>query len=191
MTSAGTVEGDELLRLFFGLPLPDEAAGLLAEWAARAYGGATGAARGRIRLLARDHLHVTLAFLGGRPRAELPALSHALREAVRGIARPVLRVERYRETERVAMLVFSDEEGRAGVLQARLSERLEALGVYRPEQRPWLPHVTVARFERRPGLRPELPALAPISPSDAALYHSVLRPSGAQYQIVEAVSLGG
>jgi hypothetical protein len=29
------------------------------------------------------------------------------------------------------------------------------------------------------------------SPSEAALYHSVLRPDGAQYEVLEAVALGG
>jgi 2'-5' RNA ligase len=105
------------------------------------------------------------------------------------VERPVLSVRRYRETERVAMLVLDDEGGSAGRLQARLSALLEQLGAYRPERRPWLAHVTVARFRERPRLRPALPLLEPFSPSDAALYHSVLRPDGAQYSILEAVSL--
>jgi 2'-5' RNA ligase len=89
------------------------------------------------------------------------------------------------------MLVLDDEEGRAGAVQARLAERLERIGAYRPEGRPWLAHVTVARFRARPRLRPELPRIPPFSPSDAALYHSTLRPDGAQYLIIEAVALGG
>ena len=35
-----------------------------------------------------------------------------------------------------------------------------------------------------------LPCDPPLSPSDAALYHSVLRSGGAQYDVVEAVPLG-
>ena len=35
-----------------------------------------------------------------------------------------------------------------------LQERLERLGVYRREGRPWLPHLTVARWRERPRLRP-------------------------------------
>jgi len=30
-----------------------------------------------------------------------------------------------------------------------------------------------------------------VRPSDAALYHSVLRPTGAQYEVLERVALGG
>jgi 2'-5' RNA ligase len=146
---------------------------------------------GAIRPVAAAHLHVTLAFLGARPRGELPALRSALAEAAAGLERPVLSVRRYRETERVAMLVLDDAGGLAGALQGRLSASLERLGAYRPERRPWQAHVTVARFRERPRLRPALPRLEPFSPSDAALYHSVLRPDGAQYSILEVVSLGG
>ena len=65
------------------------------------------------------------------------------------------------------------------------------LDVYRPENRVWLAHVTVARFRERPRAGPGVPSLGPVSPSEAALYHSVLRPSGAQYEILESVALGG
>jgi 2'-5' RNA ligase len=69
--------------------------------------------------------------------------------------------------------------------------RLEALGVYEPERREWLPHVTVLRFRERPRLRPRLPDLEPFMPSDAAVYLSRLRPGGAQYEVLESVLLGG
>ena len=67
----------------------------------------------------------------------------------------------------------------------------EALGVYRREARPWLSHVTVLRFRRAPRLRPSLPELGAFSPSGAAVYHSVLRPGGAQYDVLHFVALGG
>jgi 2'-5' RNA ligase len=175
----------ETLRLFFGLPLPLDAADSIVTWQRATLSGSD------LRLLPREHLHVTLAFLGRRPAAELPALGAALREAAAEIERPVLSLLRYRETERVAMLVFEDRGGHAGELYRGLAARLEQLGAYKPERRPWLAHVTVARFRTRPRLRPVLPELEPISPSEAALYHSVLRPSGAQYDIVDSVALGG
>lgn len=185
MSSRASVSGDARLRLFYGLPLPASVAAALGRWQASALVDA------RARPVAATQLHVTLAFLGARPEDELPALRRALAEAAARSERPVLTVRRYRETGRVAMLVLDDEDGRAAALQARLSTLLERLGAYRPERRPWLAHVTVGRHRERPRLRPELPRLDPFSPSDAALYHSVLRPEGAQYSILESVSLGG
>lgn len=185
MIPAASVGGRGTLRLFFGLPLPLDAADAIVGWQRDALLGSA------VRPLPREHLHVTLAFLGSRPAGELDSLSAALREAAAGMERPVLSPLRYRETERVAMLVLEDRGGHAGELYRRLSERLEQLDVYKPERRPWLAHVTVARFRTRPRLQPLLPELEPFSPSEAALYHSVLRPSGAQYDIVDSVALGG
>ena len=186
MNPPATLGADERLRLFFGLPLPAATAAALAAWAAGALRGLPG-----VRLLREEQLHVTLVFLGSRPARELPVLEAALDGSVAGLVRPVLEPLRYRETERVAMLVLDDQGGRAGMVQAALSERLAALGAHEPERRPWLPHVTVARVRGRPRARPALPALGRFSPSEAALYNSLLRPGGAQYRIVHTVALGG
>jgi RNA 2',3'-cyclic 3'-phosphodiesterase len=185
VNSTASVEGDETLRLFFGLPLPPGVAAAIVAWQDRVLAGSP------VRVLPREHLHITLAFLGSRPASEVTSLAKALREAAGGLERPLLSPLRYRETERVAMLVLEDRGGRAGELYRRLSSRLEQLGVYKRERRPWLAHLTVARFRARPRLRPPLPEVEPFSPSEAALYHSVLRPSGAQYDIVDSVALGG
>ena len=82
---------------------------------------------------------------------------------------------------------------RAGLpLSPRISRAVSRSSlVYERERRRWLPHVTVLRFRRRPGLRPALPELAPFVPSDAAAYLSRLRPGGAQYEVLEAVPVGG
>jgi 2'-5' RNA ligase len=173
----------ERLRLFFGLPLPAEVQEPVARWQARAFGDA------RVRVVAPRHLHVTLAFLGSRPAEEVESLAVAVRETAEGRGTPTLVPTRYRETERVAMLVFSDEGDIATALQARLSDRLEAMGVYRPERRRWLPHVTVARFQRRPRLQPALPELGPVTLSEAALYRSMLTGRGAVYDVLASVPL--
>jgi 2'-5' RNA ligase len=89
------------------------------------------------------------------------------------------------------MLTFDDADGRAAALAVDLHERLAALGVYEPERRKWLPHVTVLRFRKRPRLQPVLPELEPFMPSDAAAFLSRLRPSGAQYEVLESMAVGG
>ncbi len=86
------------------------------------------------------------------------------------------------------MVVLGDADGAATELAADVARRLESLGVYTPERRQWLPHVTVLRFRRPPRLRPELPDLGEVSPSEAAVYSSVLRPTGAQYEVLESVA---
>lgn len=186
MTSAGTVGGRERLRLFCALRLPPETVEHLARWQAEAFGSTPG-----VRLVGDEQLHVTLAFLGHRPTGELDGIAAELRAAARSAEPATLTVRRYRETRSVGMLVCDDEGGRATRLANDLHGRLERLGVYEREQRPWLPHVTVVRFRRPLRLRPPLPGLGEISPSDAAVYHSVLRSSGAQYVVVESFALGG
>ena len=184
--AAGSVEGRERIRLFCALLLPPETVEWLVEWQRRVFGDARD-----VRVLPAAHLHVTLAFLGHRPVDEVEAILGALREAAAAAEGPRLSVRRYRETRSVGMLALDDEGGRAGRLARDLHGRLEALGVYEPERREWLAHVTVLRFKVRPRLRPQLPDLEPFSPSDAAVYLSRLRPGGAQYEVLESVVLGG
>ena len=88
------------------------------------------------------------------------------------------------------MLTFDDEGRRAGELAERVQGLLEELGVYEREQRRWLPHVTVLRFREPPGLRPQVPELGEVVPSDAAVYISRLRPGGAEYEVLETVVFG-
>ena len=185
MKVAGSVESDERLRLFCALRLPDDTLEPIVAWQHREL------ARARARIVEPGNLHVTLAFLGSRPAGELEPIARALRAAAAGAGRPLLHLRGYRETRSVGMLVFDDEGGRATALAGALHERLEQLGVYRREQRPWLPHVTVLRFRERPRLRPALPDLGPAAPSEAAVYLSRLRPSGAHYDVLESVALGG
>src|SRR5205085_7793627 len=136
-----------------------------------------------------SNLHLTLAFLGSRPASEVPAIGRELRGAAAAAAPIELRPVRYRETRSVGMLVLDDAGGAGAALAADLGARLERLGGYRPEARPWLAHITVLRFRERPRLAPPLPELGEVSPSDAAVYSSVLRSHGAQYEILESVAL--
>src|SRR5262249_4813439 len=97
----------------------------------------------------------------------------------------------YRETRSVGMVVFDDEAGAGAAFAADLSGRLERLGVYEPEHRPWLPHLTVVRFHERPRLSPLLPDLGAVVPSGAAVFLSRLRPTGAEYVVVQKFGIEG
>jgi 2'-5' RNA ligase len=182
VSSAASVGGDGSLRLFCALTLPAEALDQLEEWQA-------GLRAGGYRRVPRGNLHVTLAFLGARPAVEVDAIGAALATAA-AAARPiVLRAVRYRETRSVGMVVFDDQDGAAGELAGGLHGRLERLGVYAPERRAWLPHVTVVRFRERPRLSPAPPELGAVVPSGAAVYMSQLRPPGAEYVVVREFDL--
>ncbi|HZT45793.1 MAG TPA: 2'-5' RNA ligase family protein [Gaiellaceae bacterium] len=183
MTGAGSVESDARVRLFCALTLPDDAVRSIVAWQGRLPDG-------DFRPVPPANLHVTLAFLGARPALELDAIGGEL-EASAAAARPIaLAARRYRETRSVGMLVFDDEDGAAAALADDLASRLDRLGVYEPERRPWLPHLTVVRFRRSPRLAPAVPELRFV-PSGAAVYLSRLRRSGAEYVVVQRFGLGG
>jgi 2'-5' RNA ligase len=176
VTDAARVEGDEKLRLFCGLRLPDDAMDAIAAWQAGLDGG---------RIVPRDNLHFTLAFLGWQPRSRLAEVVETLQRRCAEAAPFTFEVSGYRETRSVGMLVFTQDED---------AQRL-ALGLQRDllghiERETWLPHVTVLRFRERPRLRPPLPDLGSVVTSEAAAYLSVLRPTGAEYVVLESVRLG-
>jgi 2'-5' RNA ligase len=177
-------DGDRI-RLFCALRLPGEAVDRIAVWSAQALGTVAG------RLVPPHGLHLTLAFLGPRPAGELSAIAGELRAAAAGAGPLAFEVRGYRETRSVGMIAFDDLDGAGAALAADLGERLERLGGYRREGRPWLPHVTVLRFRDRPRLDPPAPDLGRVTPSDAAVYSSVLRPTGAHYEVLETAALGG
>ena len=151
MTSRASVDADGKLRLFCALRLPDGILDALVRWQHEHVTAG--------RVVPRENLHLTLAFLGWTPARAVDGIVADLRDAT-AAAEPIeLEPVRYREGRSVGMLVLSDAVGRGARLADDLHGRLERLGVYRREGRPWLPHLTVVRFRERPRLRPPLPDL--------------------------------
>ena len=147
MTSAGSVGGDERLRLFLALELPPPRSTRSSPGgAAHLRGGRVVAAGAPAR-----HARVPRQPPAGGARRDRRALRDAA-AAGRSRSRSSPRAGARRRS--VGMLVLDDHGRRATRLAAACHARLEALGVYRPEARPWLPHVTVLRFRERPRLRP-------------------------------------
>ena len=79
-------------------------------------------------------------------------------------------------------------------MQAAISDALEAGRWYRPEKRPFWPHLTLARVKRGERRVPPLPD-APAPPRRAlrggqlTLYRSTLRPQGAIYEPLARTAL--
>jgi RNA 2',3'-cyclic 3'-phosphodiesterase len=190
VTQSGTnrgdsVAGDEQLRLFIAFPLPAEHLATVSAWQSDALGSQAG------RLVAPENLHLTIAFLGTRPKGDVARVAAIVGEAAAAASASELRLVRYRETRSVGMLVFEDPEGGVTACASTIRRGLERLGVWHAERRPWLPHLSVVRFRLPPRLRNDLPALGGVSPSEAAVYMSRLRRGGAQYVVLETAALGG
>jgi RNA 2',3'-cyclic 3'-phosphodiesterase len=178
-----SVEGRERVRLFCALRLPEPVLQELATWSNAHLAG---------RIVPRANLHITLAFLGHQPASRVDDICEAMRASAAAAAPIEFAQSRYRETRTAGMLVLDDRRRSGTALAGDLQRRLVELGVYESENREWLPHVTVVRFKTRPRLRPgALPELGTFVPSDAAVYLSRLRPSGAEYEVVQSFALGG
>jgi RNA 2',3'-cyclic 3'-phosphodiesterase len=170
------------VRLFVALDLPDAARAALARFRDAAADGAVW------RPLRDESLHVTLAFLGHRPEADVERVVGALRDLPQwpslevslagGLLLPPRRA-------RVLTVELADPDGAVAALQADVSAGLAAAGLYEPEKRPYRAHVTVARL--RPGARPPRaldaePERLSFTAGPVTLYRSRLGRGGASYE---------
>lgn len=180
--------------MFVALDLPAEARRVLAAWRDALVDG-----RRDLRPVREEALHVTLVFLGWQDEAAAPDIAEAAFGARRGAAAPLLTPAGVRplppRDPRLFALDLEDEEGRAGALQDAVAGALEAGRWYRPEKRPFWPHITLARVkrgERRvPGLAGDPAPAAPFAGETLTLYRSTLRPQGALYEPLARAPAGG
>jgi 2'-5' RNA ligase len=163
-------------RLFVACDLPAAAAAATARWQAVEL-----APHEELRLV--PTLHVTLCFLGAVPERRVDDVAAALGE-LRLAALPTalgepLFLPRH-GARRVIAIHLDDPAGALAATQRSVSDALYHLGVYTPEKRPWLAHLTVARF-RRPGQPFSLQNvnIAPFGLPSVILYASVLERGGA------------
>lgn len=174
------------VRLFVAADLPDDVRAALAAWRP---------SDGALRPVAPEYLHVTLCFLG----SVAESLVEPVGAATVACAAPVgplavgggLWLPPRRP--RVLAVALEDPEGRLGEVQAAVSSAMERVAGYRPEVRPFLPHVTVARVRR--GEKAPRGELAPppevrFAPTALTLYRSHLSPKGARYEALAGVELG-
>jgi 2'-5' RNA ligase len=137
---------EETERLFVALDLPREVARAVTDWQQRELGD-----REDLRLA--GSLHLTLCFLGDTPRDRVTAIQEAIgtvawSPVVTRFAEPLFLPERGQK--RVVALRLDDPMDVLAALQADVAAALAGRGLFKPEKRPFLPHLTVARY-RRPG----------------------------------------
>jgi len=182
--------------MFVALDLPPDARSSLVAWRDELISG-----RRDLRPVRAEALHVTLVFLGWQAEKEADAIAAAAFEACSGLPAARLRAGAVRpippRAARLFALDLDDDEGRAEAVQAAMSDALEAGRWYRPEKRPFWPHLTLARVKpgpARPRRPPPLPD-APAPPGEAfeanelTLYRSTLRPQGAVYDPLAQATL--
>lgn len=148
-----------------------------------------------LRLTPADQLHITLAFLGQKDEKEHDLAAAQLDEleslqafevtAERLIGLPIGR------GPRVIAVECTEPSGRLAALHGELAAGLVAKGLYKPEKRGFLPHVTVARVRGRSRL--DLSEIHPepvkFTAVRVTLYNSILKASGALHEALKTVQL--
>jgi 2'-5' RNA ligase len=174
-------------RLFVALELPEEVRAALAAWRPRDEA---------LRPVAPEALHVTLAFLGARDEEEAPAIGALLAPLARPVRALALGGAVWLPPRRPGVLAarVEDRDGALAALQADVAGVLARAGVFAPERRPFLAHVTVARVRRGAAVpRDDRAAAGPPAMGFAApsvtLLRSHLSPRGARYEALTRVAL--
>ncbi len=148
--------------------------------------------------VALEQLHCTLKFLGEVHAELLPLLTEALAPWLGNVACPIrltgLGTFPSLQAPRVLYIGVEDPTGGLRTLHQRIQERLQPLG-FPPEERPFTPHVTLARirsvrhldsFQRYLRMhRGEL--FAEFEGFRLVLVHSQLRPQGPLYSVLVPV----
>jgi 2'-5' RNA ligase len=183
-------------RLFVALDLPEDARDGIVAWGGRELSDPA------LRPVPRESLHITLAFLGYMPEREIEPLA----EIVSGLGAPAPLIRlgdpiARPSPKRPRLFALPADSPDTVALQGDLEEQLVARRLYKPEKRPFWPHVTVARvkpegrgskrprrIERQPQtLSPKL--LSPVLGVRLTLYRSELQPRGAHYTPLAQVEL--
>ena len=183
-------------RLFVALDLPGKLREGIVRW------GHDELRDPALRMVAPESLHVTLAFLGYLPEEKIARLG----EIVCGLraTAPTLRLEdpiAKPSLRRARLFALPAPAPAATPLQRELEQKLVAERLYKPEKRPFWPHVTIARVRsgehgsRRPAAVRRPPGALPkrlLEPAlcvRVTLYRSVLQPQGSRYTPLAQVEL--
>jgi RNA 2',3'-cyclic 3'-phosphodiesterase len=185
-------------RLFVALDLPEELRQGIVTW------GVEALADPALRPVAPESLHITLAFLGHRPEKEIEPIAGLVRESAGPAPWVELRDPEPRPPRgRARLYALPAVSPGTEALQAGVEQGLSEAGFYKPEKRPFWPHVTVARVRpeargsRRPAVVSAPPGAIPEELSEPrigvrmTLYRSELKPTGARYVPLAQVELPG
>jgi RNA 2',3'-cyclic 3'-phosphodiesterase len=185
------------VRLFIALDLPERVREGLVAWGERELTDPA------LRVVPSENLHMTLAFLGYTAERDVGRVAGLL-HATPGVA-PEIALQREPvgrpEGRRPRLFAIDARSPETLEVQADIERRLAAERLYKPEKRPFWPHLTVARVraekgkpkhyrevKRPPGPLP--PALLePFRAVRLTLYRSTLRQAGAEYDPLAQLEL--
>jgi 2'-5' RNA ligase len=195
-------------RLFVALEPPEEVRERIVAWQERELTDPA------LRPVTPQALHFTLAFLGHLPEDDIEEIAAVL---PRDLPAPAMRLAPdpvgVPRGKRPRLFALEAESAGAVEVQAAVSAALEREGFYEPEERPWWPHITVARVRpqnpassasrpgagargsRRPAALKSVPGPLPAGSEHMfvsvrmQLYRSYLRPQGAEYVSLASLEL--
>jgi RNA 2',3'-cyclic 3'-phosphodiesterase len=202
------MSGGHTARLFVAIDPPARVREALATWARAAAStlssDATGDARGALRLLDADSLHLTLCFLGNRPVGEIDLIAAAIADQQQEqspllcVGAPLSLPPRRPRLLAVEVHDSTSEESALAQLQRSVARSIADAVEWQPERRRFRGHITVARVRSGPrgGRSSSLEAarLPPtpqctFNPPSVVLYRSWLAPAGAAYEAIASRTL--
>ncbi len=152
------------------------------------------------------NVHLTLKFLGNVPLDRIEEITAALKEACVGLSPFIMGVSGLgcfpsTNNPRVIWVGVQEETGRLKRLQERVERRLATLG-FKPERRPFRPHLTLGRVKKQAhvGARriiggivstTSVGDLGQMEVEEIVFMKSTLLPSGARYSRLETIALEG
>jgi 2'-5' RNA ligase len=155
----------------------------------------------RWRWVTPDHIHLTLRFLGNMPDESVPPLLQAIEQAAQGQTAFPLRARAlgcfpHPARPRVLWVGLDDPKQALGRLNERLMAALTPLG-FPPEDRPFRPHLTLARVQNRMSSSQPLSVLQTYQNRDFGeflvtqlhIVQSQLQRGGALHTILRSVTL--
>jgi 2'-5' RNA ligase len=191
-------------RLFVAVPVADEIRAAIREIMEKVAGASIDErAYGQPRWVRVEGLHLTLRFLGATPDERQPALAEALSAAAAGVApfRIVLSGGgAFPDPHRPRVLWIGISQGAPQLadLVRRMDTSLVPLG-WPPEDRPFAPHLTIARTDGVPGADERARRLAEVAEGVSlewradriVLYKSLLGHGPAHYEALSTADLAG
>jgi 2'-5' RNA ligase len=168
------------MRLFIGLPIPAELSSTLARHARTI-------PLAKARWTTPDNFHLTLVFLGEVAEERLPSIKNELEEL--DFSPFPIRFTNLNTFPRAGVLIAEvDPTHRLLHLQAQIVSRMARCG-FAPEERPYHPHITLARFHGSLRFSESQRTLSSslrrsFSADTINLYRSNLSPNGPHYEIL-------